>query len=256
MLKYLAPSPTDHILDIGCGDGPLTAQIASMVPSGRVLGLDASSSMISTARQRYSSSAHSDCSFRVQDCTRLAQDAQADVLDGTWDRVFSNAALHWILRRPETRMAVLRDVHAALKPGGAFVFEMGGKGNVAEVHAALVAALVAHGVPMAEARDASPWFFPSDVWMRRALEESGFAVEVCEMEYRPTPVTEKDGEGQGGLEGWVELMGAAFIERVEEGRRHEVVKWVCDVLQDVNTRDEDGRTYIGYVRLRAVGRKV
>lgn len=255
MLKYLDPSPTDHILDIGCGDGPLTAQIASLVPSGRVLGLDASTSMVSTAEQQYPETSHPNCSFRVQDCTRLAQDAQSDVVNGTWDKVFSNAALHWIMRNPETRMDVFRDVYAALKPGGAFVFEMGGKGNVAEVHAALLAGLVAHGVPIQEAREASPWFFPSEVWMRRALEESGFVVEICESEYRPTRTTAKDEEGQGGLEGWVKLMGAAFLEKVDESRRQDVVKWVCEVLQDVDTREEDGSTYIGYVRLRAVARK-
>lgn len=159
VLSYLSPNPTDHILDIGCGDGILTAQINSLVPEGFVLGLDASASMIATAKSTYSSTG---LSFDVHDCRQLCSNPAVKSKKGGWDKVFSNAALHWILRDPDTRMNVLRDVHAALKPGGSFVFEQGGAGNVAEVHVTLIGALVAHGVPLAEAQEASLWFFPSE----------------------------------------------------------------------------------------------
>lgn len=92
--------------------------------------------------------------------------------------------------------------------------------------------------------------------MRNALEEAGFEVLVCESEYRPTRVTEKsEGEG-GGLEGWVRLMGAAFLDAVEgEERREAVVRAVCEWVEGAVWREEDGGRWIGYVRLRAVGRK-
>ncbi|XTI95987.1 S-adenosyl-L-methionine-dependent methyltransferase [Cenococcum geophilum] len=252
VLSYLSPSPTDHILDIGCGDGPLTAQINSLVPEGSILGLDASASMIATAQSAYASPG---LSFSVHDCRHLCSNPAVNSKKGTWDKVFSNAALHWILRDPDTRMDVLRDVHAALKPGGSFVFEQGGAGNVAEVHTALIGALVAHGVPLTEAQEASPWFFPSEAWMRTALNDVGFEVEKLEIEYRPTRLTESDGQGSGGLEGWVWLMGAAFLERVSPEKRDVVVKWVVGVLESVEKRHEDGSWWIGYVRLRGVARK-
>ncbi|KAK4984942.1 hypothetical protein LTR50_006282 [Elasticomyces elasticus] len=250
VLSYLSPQSGDRILDIGCGDGPLTAQIAQTTNPGQVLGLDASPSFISTAQLEHSSP---NCSFRVQDCTKLSE--CADVVDGSWDKVFSNAALHWILRDERTRMAVLRDIHAALKPGGVFVFEQGGKGNVAEIVAALIAALVAHGVPISRAREVNPWFFPSENWMRAALAEAGFEVEKVELEYRPTRCTERTESGDGGLEGWVKFMGAQFLDAVEEGRRDSVVKSVCETLESILTREEDGSVWIGYVRLRAIAWK-
>ncbi|KAF1989684.1 hypothetical protein K402DRAFT_261425 [Aulographum hederae CBS 113979] len=253
VLSYLSPKPTDHILDLGCGDGVLTSQLASSVPSGRVLGLDASPSMIETARSSYLAH-HPNLEFRIQDCTRLVEAlASHPELDGQWDKVFSNAALHWIMRAPATRESVLAAAYAALKRGGTFVFEMGGAGNVAEVHTALIAALVAQGVPVLEAREASPWFFPSEDWMRTELEKVGFTVEKCEVEYRPTRMTDEKG---GGLAGWVRLMGAEFLEKVEEERSEEAVGFVCELLESVVTREEDGSVWIGYVRLRAVAKKL
>ncbi|KAK8197377.1 S-adenosyl-L-methionine-dependent methyltransferase [Phyllosticta capitalensis] len=249
--SYLDPQPTDSILDIGCGDGPLTAQIAGAVSSGRVLGLDASPSMIQTAQKDYAPSKHPNLIFQVADCTKLSKEVP-EVLDGSFDKVFSNAAYHWILRNPETRKDVFSDAFKALKPGGSLVFEMGGAGNVAEVRSTIIAALAMHGVLLDEARKADPWFFPSEKWMSAMLEDVGFQVERVELEYRPTRLTDHD---EGGLEGWVRLFGAQLLETVSELTRAEVVRWVVEVLRSSCQREEDGSWWIGYVRLRAVAKK-
>jgi len=203
VLRYLSPAPSDRILDIGCGDGKLTAQIASAVPHGLVRGLDRSANFISFAQKTFPPSQHPNLSFEDVDCAKLGPFVGAN--RGTFDKVFSNAALHWILREPSTRASTLRNVFQLLKPGGKFVFEMGGAGNVAEVHAALMFALVKAGVSAHEAKSASPWFFPSDVLMQRMLIEAGFEVQKVELEYRPTKL--ETGAG-GGLRGWIELLGA------------------------------------------------
>ena len=135
------------------------------------------------------------------------------------------------------------------------VFEMGGHGNVAEAHSALIAALIVQGLSPAAARAKSPWFFPSAEWMRETLTGIGFKVEVSEIEYRPTKCTERDAEGKGGLEGWVRLMGAPFLEGLENGKKDEVVKFVSDSVQLSVTREEDGSQWLGYVRLRCVAKK-
>ena len=164
----------------------------------------------------------------------------------------SNAALHWILRSPDTRHATLRAICSALKPNGKFVFEMGGAGNVGEVHSALFFAMMRHGeMSVAAAQAANPWFFPSERWMRTTLEEIGFKVEKLELEYRPTRLT--DDKEKGGLEGWVRLMGASMLETIEDvGKRESAVKEVCEVLGPIVTREEDGSQWLGYVRLRGV----
>ena len=234
VISYLSPKPTDRILDIGCGDGPLTAQIAASIPQGHILGLDASASFIQTAQEKHTSQ---NCIFKLQDCRRIAECAEA--VNGTWDKVFSNAALHWILREPSTRDSVFADIHSALKPNGVFVFEMGGKGNVEAVHSTILSVLVANGYALSTAREACPWFFPSDTWMTQQLQKSGFEVEKCELEYRPTKCTAKSADGSGGLEGWIKLMGAEMLAIVEEGKREDIVRQVCDVSGLVESMSDD-----------------
>lgn len=246
VLTLLSPQQGEHILDLGCGDGQLTARLSPLVgPSGRVLGLDASQSMIDAA----SKTGESNVEYAVHDCSDLQSEK---VGQGEWDAVFSNAALHWILRSERAREGLFGDVARALKKGGRMVFEMGGKGNVAEVNTALVAAVVdVGGVSVEEARGSVPWFFPSEAWMRESLEGAGLEVRTCELEYRPTKLDPEGEKGSGGLEGWVRLMGAQILAVVEEGKRDAVVKRVAEVLRDVITREEDGSQWIGYVRLRA-----
>lgn len=249
VVSYLDAQPSDSILDIGCGDGDLTAQIATS--ANRVLGVDASKSFINSAKDKYDSLPN--CSFILNDSTELQTCSEA--MTGTWDKAFSNAAMHWILREPSTRASFFENVHKALKPGGKFVFEMGGKGNVAEIHAASTAALLHAGVPLDLAREASPWFFPSTTWMSAALEAAGFEVEKCELEYRPSLLTADKEDGSGGILGWAKLMCAQFLEAAPENKREEVLKEICDVIETIITREEDGSRYLGYVRLRAVARK-
>ncbi|CAG7919386.1 unnamed protein product [Penicillium olsonii] len=246
LLNSLKPEATDKVLDIGCGDGKFTANFLPAI--GSVLGIDASESMIESANKDYASEK---ASFRVVDCRFLEQ--ETSIVDGSWDKVISNAALHWILRDESTRMSTLRAIYGCLKPGGTYVFEMGGHGNVAEVKTALLYALVQQGITVEQARETSPWFFPSDDWMRSALEEVGFQVENVELEYRPTKLTS---DAKGGLEGWVRLMGAQFLEALPEEKRDAAVKQIGDILQTVVTRVEDGSQWLGYVRLRGIAKKI
>ncbi|KAL4786599.1 hypothetical protein BJX76DRAFT_320789 [Aspergillus varians] len=189
--------------------------------------------------------------FRVLDCCYLDQDT--GVADGSWDKVVSNAALHWILRNESTRISTLKGVHASLKQGGKFVFEMGGHGNVPEVSTALMYALLRQGIPIEKVKEANPWFFASETWMSNALESVGFKVTKIETEYRPTLLTSAV---DGGLAGWVRLMGANFLDVLAPEKRDEAVQEICEVLQTVVTRVEDGSQWLGYVRLRGIAEKL
>ena len=193
------------------------------------------------------------CNFYLLDARELY--AKQKTLDlPPFDKVFSNAALHWILSDPLYRDDVFRGVHSVLKDGGDFVFEMGGKGNVAEMRAALLEA-ISKRVDAKTAREADPWFFPDEEWMRAVLERHGFVVEKMELEERPTRVEEGKG---GGIEGWVRLMGSKFFDVVgKEGEevREECIREAVGRLER-ECRMEGGAHLIGYVRLRALARKL
>src|SRR5690606_35646411 len=118
VVEVLSPKQGEHILDLGCGTGELAAQISEAGAS--VIGIDLSNEMIQAAQKKYS-----DIQFSVGDAENFKLQTQVDA-------VFSNAALHW-MKRPER---VIRCVWDALKPGGRFVAEFGGQGNVEEVVAA------------------------------------------------------------------------------------------------------------------------
>ena len=172
-------------------------------------------------------------------------------------KIFSNAAMHWILRAPAPAQAdFFRGAREALAPGGTFAFEMGGLGNVAEMRTALLMAVarrVGGGKEgLARARDHDPWFFPDETWATEMLEQTvgGWRVERAEREYRPTPAD------QGGVEGWVRLMGAQFFEAIADAEeREECVREVVDVLEAV-CGNPSGGFHIGYVRLRVLARKI
>lgn len=203
--------------------------------------------MIESARARCSSIPS--IKFKVIDATKLSREVPLQW--GCYTKVFSNAALHWILRAPETRKAVFEAASDALEPGtGKLCFEMGGMGNVAEVRAALLAA-VAKRIGIRKAREADPWFFPDEKWMREMLESCGFEIEKTEMEYRPTRST------TGSVVEWVRLMGKQFLDAVgAEGsaEREDCVKEVADTLSTV-CQDQEGWAWFGYVRLRVLARK-
>ena len=116
-----------------------------------------------------------------------------------FDAIFSNAALHWVLRDPATRARFFAGCRAALRPGGRVVSESGALGNVAEVHAALVLALMRRGVGAAAARDAAPWWFPSLEAMRALVEGAGLEWVRGEVELRQTELTAGE---DGGIRGW------------------------------------------------------
>jgi len=117
VVALLNPQPGEEILDLGCGDGALTEQLAAT--GATVTGVDASPAMLAAARQRI-----------VRNLTFEQHDATALPYHQQFDAVFSNAALHWITGL-SGQQAMLAGVHGALRPGGRFVAEMGGHGNIA-----------------------------------------------------------------------------------------------------------------------------
>jgi SAM-dependent methyltransferase len=162
-------------------------------------------------------------------------DGQALDFEGEFDAVFSNAALHW-MTRPD---AVIAGVWRALKPGGRFVGEFGGAGNVARIVVALEAALDRRGIG---GRAANPWYFPTAQDYAAKLADAGFRVRSAELIDRPTPLPT-------GMAGWLATFAGAFLAVVPESEHGAVLK---EVMADVapHLRKPDGTWYADYVRLR------
>lgn len=219
VVELLAPAEGERILDLGCGDGALTEKIAAA--GARVVALDGSADQVAAARARGLDA-------------RLA-DARALDFEGVFDAVFSNAALHWMLE-PDR---VLAGVRRALKPGGRFVAEMGGAGNVARIVRALVAALERRGL---DGRAAVPWYFPAPDEYRGRLERQGFAVDRIELIPRPTPLPGEMGD-------WLETFAENFYRLVPGGEREAMTQEVVEALRPA-LADEEGRWTADYVRLR------
>lgn len=219
VMALLAPVAGERILDLGCGDGPIAKALDDL--GCDVVAVDASADMIAKA-------AALGVDARVMD-------GQALPFDGEFDAVFSNAALHWMT----DAAAVAAGVFRALKPGGRFVAEQGGQGNVAAIHTALIAVLARRGVTT----DLSDiWYFPSPASHRSVLEAAGFQVEEIAIHPRPTPVA-------AGMEAWLETLAAPALAVLPEDERVAARAEVADLVRPALC-DAEGNWMADYARLR------
>jgi trans-aconitate 2-methyltransferase len=226
LLDLLQPKAGERILDLGCGTGHLTAQLAAS--GAQVVAMDNSPVMIEQARKNFPQ-----LHFEVGDARDFA-------FPDPFDAVLSNAVLHWI-REPERVIAcILR----TLKPGGRFVAEFGGKGNVQTILAALDRSARRLGCePFA-----SPWYFPTVGQYASLLERSGLEVTHAVLFDRPTAL-----EGQQGLREWVRMFAGEFPGAVRPEQREDFLR-----LVEEETRKElywDDEWHADYRRLRVVARK-
>jgi len=129
-MAKLALRGNESVLDIGCGDGKISAQLAQVLKNGRVVGIDLSNEMIQLASQQYPQTANPNLSFLQMDASKIHVPERFDI-------AFSNATLHWV----KDQRSVLRGTHGALKSGGKLLFQMGGKGNAADVFSAIEAVI-------------------------------------------------------------------------------------------------------------------
>jgi trans-aconitate methyltransferase len=227
LLELLAARPGERVLDLGCGTGHLTARLAEV--GAAVVGLDHSADMLAQAR-----SAYPHLEF-------VQGDARDFAFARPFDAVFSNAVLHWI-REPA---AVIRCMRDALRPGGRFVAELGGRGNVRAIVAAMRGAAGRLGLRL----DGPLWYFPSVGEYAGLLESAGLEVRLAALFDRPTPL-----EGEGGLRDWLAMFARAVLEAVPPSQREDFLRAAEEEARPALFRD--GTWTADYRRLRVVAFRV
>jgi SAM-dependent methyltransferase len=222
VLALLAPQPGQRILDLGCGDGVLTQKLVAA--GAKVVGVDPDPAMLAAARAR--------------GLDARQGDARALDFAGEFDAVFSNAALHWV-GQPDV---VTAGVKRALKPGGRYVGEFGGHGNIAAIRTALKAVLAQHGFAGGGLETS---YYTSETEFRAVLERHGFVVEMCAIIPRPTPLPAT------GMTGWLETFRGGFIDAagVPDALKATIITETAALLAPA-LQTAEGDWVADYVRLR------
>ena len=236
VVRLLNAQPNEKILDLGCGDGILTAMLKPLCAN--VLGSDVSPDMIKIAESR------------GLDAIVMPAQRTAELGAERFDAVFSNAALHWILKTEEDRERTGKGVHYVLKPGGRFVYECGGFGNCAEVVSALVIALLDKGVSLEKIEEAYPWWFATENETRSWLISNGFTIESIEFEHRPTELPKTQ-----TIKDWIALFGSWATNMVCESERDDVLEKAEKAMRMTSRRSEDGVWVVQYMRIRVFAYK-
>jgi trans-aconitate 2-methyltransferase len=220
ILSWLDPQPGEQIIDLGCGTGHLTAKIAAA--GANVVGIDVSAEMIAAARSSYP-----ELDFQEQDARSLS-------IPEPVNAVFSNATMHWI---PEAELAARR-IYEAILPGGRFVAEFGGHGNVAAIVAAARSSLQPDNL-----FDWPNQYYPTPEEYKSILSRAGFEVERIELVPRPTAL-----QGVDGLRSWLQTFRTELIENIPPGERDQRIRSIEDAAREALCID--GIWHADYVRLR------
>ena len=222
VLELLAVRESMTVLDLGCGNGVLTKELADK--NLKVIGMDASVDLIEKAKGSYP-----ELNFMLGDATSFSLDEKVDA-------VFSNAVFHWIQENRQKAMA--EHVYAALKVGGQFVFEMGGHGNNQKIHSALEKAFVKRGLAYK-----MPFYFPGIADYAILLEQVGFKVIYANLFDRFTKL-----KGESGLEDWIRMFIKRPFENVAPEVKSSIIQEAVEELREYLYREKTW--YADYVRLR------
>jgi len=233
LIDKLALKGDERLLDIGCGDGKVTAEIAASLPRGSALGVDSSADMIALAQRAYPAEAFGNLRFEQHDARSLP-------FEGEFDVVFSNAALHWVL----DHAPALRGIQRGLKPGGKALLQMGGRGNAADVIAALGTLITSEAWRGFFERFAFPYGFYGPEEYAAWLGDAG--LRAVRVELLPKDMVHAD---RGAFEGWFRTTWLPYTQQVPEEQRAAFTEQLVNTYLAACPPDEQGAVHVNMVRL-------
>ncbi len=221
ILKKLSPCKGEEILDLGCGDGYLSKKIISF--GSKVIAIDSSSDFVEAAKKNGVDAYHIN--------------GHNIPYNKQFDGVFSNAALHWMLD-PDS---VINGVAKSLKPGGRFVAEFGGIGNVKKIIKSIKKEFRSQGF---QNFYNDPWYFPTVEEYKSKLEKYNFLIREIELFDRPTKLPSDVGK-------WLDVFADPFFRNLDNRSK---VKMKNNIIKDLSKeiRDSSGVWWADYVRIRFV----
>lgn len=225
LVQWLAPKPGEKVLDLGCGTGDLANELNQQ--GVHIIGIDKSENMVQQAQNKYP-----DITFKVEDAVDMNYMNE-------FDAVFSNATLHWV----KTPQQALQSIYDALKPGGRFVAEFGGKGNVQKITDEIIRQLGS-----AYKTEQFPWYYPSIGEYEALMEQVGFRVTRAQHFDRPTPLN-----GEKGLQNWIEMFANSMFEGVNTDTKELIIATVEKNLREALF--QNGKWIADYKRIRVIGVK-
>jgi trans-aconitate 2-methyltransferase len=232
-MRGLALAGNERVLDIGCGDGKVTAELAAHVPNGSVLGIDSSETMIEFAHRRFPPAFFSNLQFRLGDATHLTYSHEFDL-------VVSFASLHWV----SDHLAVLAGIKRALVPSGRTLLQFGGQGNAALISNVANELTTERRWKGYFGGFSYPWFFYGVEEYRGFTRQVGLTLERIEL--IPKDMVH---EGKEGFKGWLRTVFLPYTERLPEAMREYFVEELARAYIERSPPDENGHVHVQMVRL-------
>ena len=230
----------EHILDVGCGDGKVTAELARAVPRGSATGVDASAEMIGFAKNIFPTKKFPNLKFHVMDARKIK-------FDRRFDLIFSNAALHWV----DDHQAILRGMASVLKSGGRLIVSCGGKGNAQEVFVILRPELRSKNWGRFFRIMPRPYFFYAPEDYEKWLPKFGFKIKVLKLVPKDATYA-----GADGFAAWLRTTWLPYVQRVPENLREEFITAVTRRYLAKHPPDAEGKVHVRMVRLEIDAQKV
>ncbi len=233
LIPKLNLTGNEALLDIGCGDGKVSAQVASILPKGNVIGIDSSDEMINLANHSHPQSEFPNLSF-------LRMDAQQLSFREQFDRIFSNAALHWVI----DHTLVLTGVERSLKHRGKLLFQMGGKGNAHDILEVVDELRNNNRWGRFFEGFTFPYGFYAPIEYEKWLHQAGLKPERIELITKDMQLPDKE-----HLAGWIRTTWLPYTQRLPEELQNMFVTDIINRYFEKHPPDASGNLHVKMVRL-------